>query len=625
MDEGFHVLLPSNVKEEGTFHRNTIGHYTTILPYPLQLDGDWLVGLKSISYTHSWYNIVDGDFFYLAEVYPDKEGKAYHGKTISKVIPLMAGHYESALDIMKEVETRMLMLEGRHLKIAPQLEMEAASNRIIIKYGRSDSNEFVTIVFSDEVRDMLGMNDIVFLVQEGLYSSDTYSSSPLIDPKSSSKRSVTTDGENEEIFKRGKREYDAVSEALDYLPALARSVENHPKLNDFKQCIVYVNTLLNEYQNSTSTRLPAIQRLFSEQHLHGMKRLYLNTVREIEADLQSQRSAFSQSAVDANNAGGQSAPPPSSQPDLGVLIDVVRVPEEKKIDPIPPPPPPPRADPVTPSQVAPEGTVSPSQQTSSTSQTNVQKTSDSPANAQQIPSSSSSSSSSSSAGNDVWDQQERRWKPQSSAGSSVGEPSTLSSTVPSGSAIDSQSRPSSSSSGQSSLGEAAHVPPPASQTFQFRQIESKPEFRQSGAVIHPANEAKESMRRAIKYNSRGLGATAMRGPSFFDYPNGGIMGKHPVDITRGIHHIMIYSDVGDFVTVGNTRTQLLQNIEIPSSVRGGDQLVKRFDHPDYIPVIAPFIPQIEIDLKDDSGRPIAFEFGRVYIKLHFRKRQEQDI
>ena len=46
------IFLPSNVKSE--YYENTITKFKTKLAAPIQLDGDWEVGLANISYTKSW-------------------------------------------------------------------------------------------------------------------------------------------------------------------------------------------------------------------------------------------------------------------------------------------------------------------------------------------------------------------------------------------------------------------------------------------------------------------------------------------------------------------------------------------------------------------------------------------
>lgn len=46
------TFLPSNVKSE--YYENTITKFKTKLAAPIQLDGEWEVGLSNISYTKSW-------------------------------------------------------------------------------------------------------------------------------------------------------------------------------------------------------------------------------------------------------------------------------------------------------------------------------------------------------------------------------------------------------------------------------------------------------------------------------------------------------------------------------------------------------------------------------------------
>ena len=99
------------------------------------------------------------------------------------------------------------------------------------------------------------------------------------------------------------------------------------------------------------------------------------------------------------------------------------------------------------------------------------------------------------------------------------------------------------------------------------------------------------------------------------------LGDRPIDMNRGIYNMMVYSNVGDYMTVGDTRCQLLQSVEIPSKVKIGDQLVKRYDNPDYVPLHSLFIPSIEIEIKDDAGKPLEFEFGRVTVRLQFKKKE----
>ncbi|KAL3976500.1 interleukin 18 [Sarotherodon galilaeus] len=54
--EGFYVTLPSNASKE-LFKDNTSGCYTVDLAKPIELTGEWTVGLCEFIYPRTWYNL----------------------------------------------------------------------------------------------------------------------------------------------------------------------------------------------------------------------------------------------------------------------------------------------------------------------------------------------------------------------------------------------------------------------------------------------------------------------------------------------------------------------------------------------------------------------------------------
>ena len=52
----FYVALPSNASL-AVFPNNTATSYRVKLPQTIDLDGNWEVGLYSITYPHTWYNL----------------------------------------------------------------------------------------------------------------------------------------------------------------------------------------------------------------------------------------------------------------------------------------------------------------------------------------------------------------------------------------------------------------------------------------------------------------------------------------------------------------------------------------------------------------------------------------
>ena len=66
--EGFYVTLPSNASKE-IFKSNTSSCYTIDLAKPIELAGEWLVGLCEIIYPRTWYNLpADSSYFELNRV-----------------------------------------------------------------------------------------------------------------------------------------------------------------------------------------------------------------------------------------------------------------------------------------------------------------------------------------------------------------------------------------------------------------------------------------------------------------------------------------------------------------------------------------------------------------------------
>jgi len=96
-------------------------------------------------------------------------------------------------------------------------------------------------------------------------------------------------------------------------------------------------------------------------------------------------------------------------------------------------------------------------------------------------------------------------------------------------------------------------------------------------------------------------------------------GENPVELSGGFHSLFVYSDIVSPSFVGDSYTQLLRLIEIPSNNKFGDQVKITYSNPYYLPVFVKEFDTIEIDIKDDTGERIPFEFGRSIITLHFRK------
>jgi hypothetical protein len=90
-------------------------------------------------------------------------------------------------------------------------------------------------------------------------------------------------------------------------------------------------------------------------------------------------------------------------------------------------------------------------------------------------------------------------------------------------------------------------------------------------------------------------------------------------------HLLVYCSIVEPVMVGNTYSKLLRQVEIPKKSNFGDQCVLRYPDPFYHPLISNVIETIEINIKDDTGEIIPFDYGRSTITLHFRKRPTDEL
>lgn len=95
--------------------------------------------------------------------------------------------------------------------------------------------------------------------------------------------------------------------------------------------------------------------------------------------------------------------------------------------------------------------------------------------------------------------------------------------------------------------------------------------------------------------------------------------NRPADITAGIHTLYVYADIVEPQYIGDTRVKLLRTVEVPSDRHFGDTVVFNYSNAHYVPVLVNEFEHIEINLRDDAGRPIPFMRGRTKLKLHFRK------
>ena len=71
--------------------------------------------------------------------------------------------------------------------------------------------------------------------------------------------------------------------------------------------------------------------------------------------------------------------------------------------------------------------------------------------------------------------------------------------------------------------------------------------------------------------------------------------------------------------VGNSFVPLLRIVRITG--KHGEVVSKQFDNIHYVPLLTREFDTVEVDIRDDTGRSVPFERGKVTVTLHFRRRK----
>ncbi len=97
--------------------------------------------------------------------------------------------------------------------------------------------------------------------------------------------------------------------------------------------------------------------------------------------------------------------------------------------------------------------------------------------------------------------------------------------------------------------------------------------------------------------------------------------KYPVDLRAGLYAMYIYCDLVANQIVGDSLVPLLRTVTVEG--KHEDVVCKIFNTPHYLPVSRKEFDSIEISINDDQSKPIMFQFGKVIVKLHFRRQKPE--
>ena len=98
-----------------------------------------------------------------------------------------------------------------------------------------------------------------------------------------------------------------------------------------------------------------------------------------------------------------------------------------------------------------------------------------------------------------------------------------------------------------------------------------------------------------------------------------VTGMYKADIDRGFHSLYIYCNICEPQIVGDIYAPLLRNVAIKG--KRHDHTTMTYNQPHYIPIATREISEIEIDIREDSGKKVPFTSGKVVCKLHFRQNE----
>ena len=89
-----------------------------------------------------------------------------------------------------------------------------------------------------------------------------------------------------------------------------------------------------------------------------------------------------------------------------------------------------------------------------------------------------------------------------------------------------------------------------------------------------------------------------------------------MDLYRGFNSLYVYCDAAEAIPVGDTKAPLLRVVDAARNF--GDLIHRLYTTPQYVPVSRKEFNTMEIYIRDGTGRPVPFEFGKVIATLHFR-------
>lgn len=98
-------------------------------------------------------------------------------------------------------------------------------------------------------------------------------------------------------------------------------------------------------------------------------------------------------------------------------------------------------------------------------------------------------------------------------------------------------------------------------------------------------------------------------------------GDCPANINNNLPtNLLVYTDICEPYITGDVYTRLLRNVALDlNNYTYGRVMSANFSRPVYIPLLTTSFQTIEIDLRNQYGEPVPFDFGTSTFTLHFKQ------
>ena len=150
----FYLTLPSNSSADAFHKKNTQSEFKTQLPEPIDLQGDWEVGLAEIQYPSSWYNLPCDQFVRIGTL----------------DIEIEEGYYHSFQDLFecinKQIKKKLNTKPGASVRFE-----YLPSKKVMVR-----NNENVTVTLSKAFGEMMGFQRFYNALIRFFYISETVKS-----------------------------------------------------------------------------------------------------------------------------------------------------------------------------------------------------------------------------------------------------------------------------------------------------------------------------------------------------------------------------------------------------------------------------------------------------------------